>query len=382
VSTRKAIFTGNKDTLLKDVFKVTEHGRKLMNHLMDNNHWDLFFKVFIGTDRIQHFFWDEIIAMDPKCVEYYKLLDDILGDILGKIDDDTVLFIVSDHGFGPLKKIFHINSYLKELELLNVKENIITKTLFPKIDIFSVFSVIYKSLDWTGLLKLKEHLPRWLLNYIKNHLLTDGCDKIDWTKTKAFSLLWFGVNINVKETEPNGIVEKADYSQMCEHVKKNLLAVKDPDTGGNIVKSVYKAEEIYSSEYADELPDLIFVLNDGYTIRNDLAPYVLSDTRKLLLTGNHDSDGLFIAYGDVVDNKRIDADIYDIMPTLLYLMGTPIPNDVDGRVLKEIFTKSFQENNKAIFEQKTDRNLSSQLELDDAEASKVEQQLRDLGYLG
>jgi predicted AlkP superfamily phosphohydrolase/phosphomutase len=384
VSTRKTIFSGNKDDLLRDVFKITEHGRKLMNYLLDNNPWDFFFSVFIGPDRIQHFLWDEILSMDPKCIEYYRLLDDTLGDVLRRINHDTALFIVSDHGFGALKKIFHINSYLRELGLLQVRENTITKNVLGKIDFSSVVSTAYKFLDRTGLLNLKEHLPRPLVNRIRHSLLVDGCgkNKIDWTKTKAFSLLWFGVNINIKEKEPNGVVEKADYSQLCERIKQNLLSVKDPETGKKVVKTVCKTEEIFTSEYAEGFPDLIVVLNDSYTIRNDLAPYIISDSRKLFLTGDHNSEGLFFAYGDIINNKRVDAEIYDIMPTLLYLMGTPIPEDVDGRILTEVLDKGFLERNQVRFEKPATSTPSGEKGLDQDQARKVEEQLRSLGYLG
>jgi len=372
------------DALLKRVFEDTNGLRTLTNYLLDKSKWDLFYVVFVGPDRLQHFLWNDILSADPDCVRYYKLLDDILGDILAKVEDDRVLFIVSDHGFKSAEKGFFINSFFREAELLEVRGNPKVKKMFTKMGITG--DTINKVLESVGLARLKASLPSWPIARIRRLFHLGGIQKedIDWGKTQVFSLLGYGnVYVNLKGREPEGIVEERDYERVCEMVIERLLSVKDPDTGKGIVRSVDRGSEIYPDATANERPDLVVIMEEGYSIRAGLGKDIISmnKLRDLHIEGYHDSDGLFMAYGNVIKSRKTNADICDIMPTILYLLGLPIPEDVDGRVLTEVVDDTFVERNHVQFEKKTKLKPSEHKALTEEEVAKLEKHLRGLGYM-
>ena len=384
VDDKEFMFSGDKDKLFDGVFKITEHCRKLMLHFLEKYSWDLFFITFLGPDRLQHFMWDDILSMEPKCVDYYKLLDDILGELLEKMDSQTVLCVASDHGFRATKKIFYINNFFKEIGSLQTRDKQSIKKRLFKLNISGVN--IDGILNRVKLIQFKKYIPVFLKHYARKFFVTPhglGESEVEWEKTKVFGLLGTTVFINLKGREPKGIVERADYQNLCEVIINELLKVEDPETGERIIKSVYKGDDIYSCETDEERPDLVVVPNEGYSIMEGLADKVLCDTRLGNIYGkaDHEIEGLFMSYGEAINNKRLDADIYDIMPTILYLMGVAIPEDVDGRVLTEIINRDFVEKNEIRFETAKERVASEKKVLDKEEQKAVEQHLKNLGYL-
>ncbi len=380
------LYLHSKDTgaLLNEVVRVTEQDRKLMNYLLEKTPSGLFFVAFTGPDRIQHFLWDEIVSMNAECVQYYKLIDDILGDILQKMDDDAVLFVASDHGFAGATRGFYINNFLQNLGLLRVQGGSKTKNVLAKMNISTT------SFRWfikkVGLLSLKSLLPSAFLRHIRGFLPARGVleNEIDWQNTKACSLLIHGmVFINLKGREPAGIVEEEQYDQLCDMITEELLKLKDPQTNKNVINAVFRTDQLYSLQCTSDSPDLIVVANEGYSINESIGGDILGENRvaNRCRTGDHDTNGLFLAYGNVIKSKQVDADIYDIMPTILYLMGKPIPEDVDGHVLNEIISDDFVKENEIRFEKTTSYEHSNETALNEDETEQMQRQLRSLGYL-
>jgi hypothetical protein len=77
----------------------------------------------------------------------------------------------------------------------------------------------------------------------------------------------------------------------------------------------------------------------------------------------------------------MDADIYDIMPTVLYLMGQVVPGDVDDQVLTEVIDEDFVKSNKAKFEKADRPSYSGTTSLSSTGKEELEKKLRSLGYL-
>jgi len=383
---KNIFFSKDKKKCLKEVFKITKDVKVLMDHYSMDKSYDLSFVVYVGTDRLQHIMWDEITSMDSDCIGYYKFLDNILGDILGKIDDDTVLFIVSDHGFTGVNKVFYITTFLNQIGLLDVRRRKEISKLIDKINFSNKFMNKLTGLVATIIdpSNVKKVLPSWLLNYIFK-ILPASESNTNWSKTKLFTTLGHGiVFVNLKGREESGIVESQDYDRICDQVERKLLELKDPDTGKKIVKTVHRGNEIYSSEHSNSMPDLVVVMEDGYAIRTALGKEILSEKsiRGNKVTSVHDADGLLMAFGNNIEKKRLDADIYDIMPTLLYLMGVPIPKDVDGRVLTELIDPDFVSQNEVKFEKAVESGSSESGGLSDEESDAITKQLKNLGYLG
>lgn len=381
---RKTLFSRNKNKLIKEVLKTTQDVRTLTNHFLQKNSWDLFFVVHAGPDRLQHFLWHEVISMDAECVDCYKLFDDALGDILERMDDDTVLFVVSDHGFIATNKIFYLTTFLNKAGLLGTRQRKWINMAFHRINLSNKNRDRLIDLLVSVLIIAKKCLPPVVFDHIFSFLPAPTKDNIDWGKTKLFTVLGHGIIfVNLKGREPQGIVEEEDYAKLCKLVEDELLQLKDPQTGKNIVKAVLKGNEIYSPQYSNTRPDLVVVTNDGYEIRASHGRTVLSEYsqmgRKAIAT--HHENGLFAAYGKNIKSQQMDADIYDIMPTILYLMGLQIPEDVDGRVLAEIISHDFVAKNEIRFEKSEEFECSEAIELKDAESEAVKKHLKNLGYL-
>jgi predicted AlkP superfamily phosphohydrolase/phosphomutase len=98
--------TPDKDWLVQQLWDMTEMRFKALNHMMDHYEWDYFMWVEMGVDRIHHGLWS---YMDPghrryqpgnkfenTIREYYKMIDTQLHTMLSKIDDNTVVLVVSD----------------------------------------------------------------------------------------------------------------------------------------------------------------------------------------------------------------------------------------------------------------------------------------------
>jgi predicted AlkP superfamily phosphohydrolase/phosphomutase len=178
---------------------------------------------------------------------------------------------------------------------------------------------------------LKMFLFRELYRTLSQQLI----ESTDWKNTKAYSLGMGSIFINLEGREAAGIVKPEDYEKVREDIIAEFLKLNDPQ-GRKPKLHVFRKEEVYWGKHLDSAPDLFFFV-EGYPPLTGLkggkiwnrAPY----------SGAHSQYGTFIAYGSQI-KKGLEvekAKIYDITPTVLHLMGLAIPEDIDGRVLAEIF---------------------------------------------
>ncbi len=299
--------TENKQRLLDDLYRMTEKRFKVLHYLLDKP-WDFFMFVEMGTDRIHHGFWK---FMDPEhrkyvpgnpfenaIKEYYVYLDREIARLLDRLDQDTVVLVISDHGAKRMEGGFAINEWL-------IQE---------------------------GYLVLKEYPERMVpLEKVE----------IDWSRTKAWGSggYYARVHLNVKGREPQGIIDPADYEKERDILKAKLEATVD-ERGQPLGTIARKPEEIYR-EINNIPPDLIVYFGNLYwrsvgsvglgrihTFENDTGPD----------DANHDWDGIFIAWdprerwgGRELTNLQLEQ----VAPTILQLMGiapeeiaprcTPIP---------------------------------------------------------
>lgn len=341
---------------------------KAMLHLMRKFDWDFAMLVFSGTDKIQHYIWQH---HKTTILHYYKRIDAFLKRLIEESGNDTNVFIVSDHGFGPTFKFFHTNYFLHNLGLLeyassegagrysNVKDYRVTKSPLQKI------------LSRLGITKEKIYITAerlrmiWLLQkiYGKLHITIPTTKKeIDWQRTKAFFNSTIGpsftIQINLEGREPKGIVGREEYYKLREFIISELLKLKDPGTGGKIVQYAFKKEDIYHGPYISEASDVVFTTKNfeyGATYRT-YGNYLVSDLIHKG-RGTHRMNGIFIASGpDIKSSKKRDknARLYDIAPTILHMLNQSVPKDMDGKVLVDVFeTNSAIKGRKVKFSEST-----------------------------
>jgi predicted AlkP superfamily phosphohydrolase/phosphomutase len=297
--------TNDKDDLLRQVYEMTDKRFRLAEHLLETRPWQLFAFVEMGTDRIHHGFWKYMDEQHRKhepggpyehvIRDYYEHVDGLAGELLEHADDETLVLVVSDHGAKRLDGGIRVNEWLRREGLLHL-------TGEPK-----------------GVTSPREV-------------------GIDWSQTVAWGEggYYARVFLNVEGREPQGVVPAADYEIVRDDLARQLAAIPD-DEGRPMATRVYKPEEVYP-EVEGVAPDLIVIFGDllwrsvgtiggdegVHTFENDTGPD----------DANHAQEGLLIATGPGVDARgTLDAHLLDVAPTVLELLGLPVPDGMRGRSL-------------------------------------------------
>lgn len=203
-----------------------------------------------------------------------------------------------------------------------------------------------------------------------------------------------GVCINLKGREPFGVVDAGkSYEDLRDELISKLEDLRHPITGKRIILKVYRREEIYSGDQVNGAPDLVIKWNEenifsGQNVEEKLWGRVEKQRRRKLdlseHTGEHAQNGIFIAKGRNIKKGATigDASIVDVAPTILFLNQQPVPTDMDGKVLEEIFDPTFlRENIIRYVEPKIVEETSNNFEYSEHEKQAIKNRLRDLGYL-
>ncbi|MGH3051259.1 MAG: alkaline phosphatase family protein, partial [Gaiellaceae bacterium] len=297
--------TDDKERLLADIYEMTDKRFRVAEQLAETKPWQLYAMVEMGTDRIHHGFWKHMDPEHPKhepgnpyesaILDYYVHLDSLIGSLLRHADDDTLVLVVSDHGAKRLIGGIRVNEWLR-------REGLLATAAEPD----------------------GVTTPREL--------------GIDWSRTTAWGEggYYARVFLNVEGREPEGTVPAADYERVRDDLARRLEAIPD-ENGKPIGTRAYKPEELYES-VEGVAPDLVVIFGDLlwrsvgtiggeegiHTFENDTGPD----------DANHAQDGMWIAAGAGVGAHRTrDAHLLDIAPTVLELLGLPVPGEMRGTSL-------------------------------------------------
>jgi predicted AlkP superfamily phosphohydrolase/phosphomutase len=307
----KALSDGvlDDDEYLSQARSVLAEHRKVFDQEFPKFHRGVFFFYFSTVDLNSHMFWR---LMDPKHPAYdaalaakngnaiedtYRQMDEVLGEILPKLDGETTLMVVSDHGFAPYYRSFNLNTWL--LHHGYIRTNV-------------------DSADDSG--EYFEH--------------------VDWNHTQAYGLGLNGLYLNLRGREQNGTVKAgAEAAALMQRLKDQLLGVRDPVTGTPVITRVDIARDTYQGPYASDGPDLIVGYNRGYragwkTILGSFPDDELEDNTGAW-SGDHCMDGTLVP-GVLLSNRKIvnpAPALTDIAPTILAEFGIAKTNGMIGQAL-------------------------------------------------
>jgi predicted AlkP superfamily phosphohydrolase/phosphomutase len=399
------------DQAISELKKSVQVRFRAVKYLMEKYPWDIFAVVFVATDRAQHHFWrymDEkhsLFKRGPSekykdtILHIYQEMDNILGEINSNLDRDTILMIVSDHGAGPSSnRAIYINKWLRNEGLLQFKGDV--KDDF----IHSLYFQTKRNILWNAKYlskiflskKIKDNLKRKFPDVAAKMRTRSLPSLIDWNTTRAYSWettpsIW----INLHGREPGGTVRSDEYETLRDLLIRRLKDFRDPETNQKVVSHVFKREELFNGKHISEAPDLLIEWKDNkYTQRPSFSSKTNESIRVLsgaelerdeLFTrpsGIHSPEGIFIIKGDVVSQgKEIPpARIYDIAPTILYILNLPIPYDMDGKVITSVFKDDYVQKGPAQFIEAEDQERSEKT-YTPSEEEEIAKRLRNLGYI-
>jgi predicted AlkP superfamily phosphohydrolase/phosphomutase len=313
---------------------------------------------------------------------------------MNKLDDNTTLIIMSDHGSGPYRWVMNLSKWLNMNGLLRFKK--------------SQAKAESRDVSHQALKHSWFFLKRWLPGSLKtklaaiapslkhkwmSHIFFSG---IDWQNTKAYAVGNYGnIYLNVKGREPSGIVNTGEeYEKLRDEIMKKLGELRDPDSGEPILDKVYKKEELYSGPYLEDAPDIIILWKDFayYTRQSVVDEEVLLfeppgkfGNRIIEHSACHRLNGVLIMHGKhLLQGKAMNAHIMDLAPTILYAMGLPVPGDMDGKVLKDAFSPTYLKSHPMKYRKAKEEALRKEEPVatglpEEAEATR--ERLRDLGYI-
>ncbi len=389
---------GAEEEFLAVVEAAEEKRTRAVLYLMEKYEWDLFTVVFRGTDSLAHSFWrfmgPEHPGHDPglaskygdTLLRHYQQMDRAIKEIWSRLDESTALILMSDHGSGRRRKDVHLSNLFLSLGLMKVKRDpasVLKYELFKRgLSAQNVLSVLSKLRIQDLIRKIVPAKAR----YSAGRRLFSA-SSIDWKRTKAYPFGGLGqIYINVKGREPEGCVEPGEeYEKIVAFIESNLRKLRDPDTGEPIVSDVLRKEEICDNHQAEGIPDLYVVWkNDEYAEIGGIGY-----SREIMLpilrerSGTHTMRGILFAQGPGI-RKGVTvsgAEIIDVAPTILYLLGLPVPADMDGQVLEGIFEEGVLEERPVTFEGARQAVERPEHQFSPEEQEVIEERLRGLGYL-
>jgi predicted AlkP superfamily phosphohydrolase/phosphomutase len=338
---------------------------------------------------------------------YFSYLDGRLAQVIADIDEDTVLMVMSDHGFGPFHAFIHVNSWLIEQGYLVPRSS--AKARIKRLMFRTGFSPmsVYNVLQALGLGRLKREVVRGSGQGMLRALFL-SFDDVDWARSRAYSLGNVGqVFLNVKGREPRGCVAPgAEYEQLRAELIAGLSEIRDPASGERVVETVYLREQIYSGPETERGADILFIPTRmeyfGFGEYEFGASSVIEPVRRGI-SGTHRMNGTLVLHGtpiqrgvwlggETTNHSKTDLEsagprspipqLADLAPTILYLMGVPVPDDMDGRVVAEALRPEYAGLEGLTYETATGAAQPTRGVLSEADAAAIAERLRALGYVG
>jgi predicted AlkP superfamily phosphohydrolase/phosphomutase len=280
VDTRKA--QESSAALAEEIDSAFNIRRKAILHFLDNDEWDLFIGVITETDRLHHYLWtalqDEGHLQHKFFLDFYKKLDNFIGEFYEKIGDQMSFIILSDHGFTTIKKEVYLNAWLME----------------------------------KGYLKFRKENPE-SFEYMHE-------------ESRVFVLDPARFYIHTKAKYPQGSVDEGDYDRLRQELKEELLSLVID--GEKAIKSVMYKEDLYSGSLYDGAPDIVALPYEGYDLKGSINKTQIAG--KGFLTGGHTREDAVFYINREIDGK--DINIVDVGPTIMALLGIN-KDGFDGRSL-------------------------------------------------
>ena len=277
----------DKGEFMQDAHETLDRRHEAFKHYVEQDDWDLFFGVFMTTDRVNHFLFKDYEhdgEYKEEFLDFYRKVDQYLGELREMLPDDVTMVVASDHGFTTLHHEVNCNAWLQREGWLSFEND-----------------------DHDELADISED-------------------------ARAYSLIPGRFYINLEGREPKGGVPEDEYEAVRDELQAKLEALEGPD-GTPVADRVVTKEDAYRGDHSDIAPDLTIVPNHGFDLKSGFKgkDEVFSTGPR---NGMHSFDNACL-FVDDEDVRIEDADLYDIAPTILDLLDLGYDRtDFDGSSLQ------------------------------------------------
>jgi predicted AlkP superfamily phosphohydrolase/phosphomutase len=357
----------NVDNLVAEQYRFLESRTQAALYLMGAKDWDFFMVHYYGPDRMTHEFWhlmdpshpqhdpDEYARCGNLVLAFFQELDASLGRLMAELRDDDVVLLMSDHGMGRVTKFLNVNSWLLREGFLKVKGDLTSRLRYALFRLGFNYYSLGKLVLRTGLGKRAVQMGRGRRQELQEKMFFSFRD-VDWPQTRAYSMGNYGqIYVNLDGREPQGRVQPGQgYEDVLGELTEKLRGLVDEETGERVVEDVFRAPDVYHGPFVGRAPDLMFVTTEMEYKALGLSDFSSPRTLEPVYgcTGNHRMEGVLAVQGSgaIRGGQSIDgARIEDLAPTILHLLGVPVPRDMDGRVLESILTAEFASEHPVVY---------------------------------
>ncbi len=268
---------------LRGAYDIHEERVRQFFHLLDRTPTGLLVGVFDGPDRIQHMF--SAPDQENELDEMYERMDKLVGDVRARLDSETALLVLSDHGFKPLHTLVDVNAWLHQAGYLQVVEG-----------------------------------------------------EVDWPQSRAAVYNLSGIRFNVKGRESSGIVGPEEVDSLSLEIRGALLDLQRPEVGDRVFQDVFLAHSTYQGPYLERAPDIVLGFAPGFGLdkeaaRGNVSSSIFRDNCSAW-SGDHCYHPEAVP-GILLSNLKLKGqpDIKDISATILDLLGVKLSPWMEGRSL-------------------------------------------------
>lgn len=310
----------DEHAFLKQASDSMSEREAMFRHELGRLEHGLLVCVFDTPDRIQHMFWryresdhpalskhDTDAALRDTIESAYRRCDAMVGEAIAAADAETLVMVVSDHGFGTFRRAVEVNRWLLD----------------------------------NGWLALRSGVD-------PSDPATDLLGAVDWDATRAYALGFGSIYLNVAGREANGIVQESERPELGARLSEQLSQLRDPVDGSSAVAGVSRAEEVWHGARTSEAPDLVVRFNRGFragwtSATGGVGDAVFVDNTRRW-SGDHIFDPAQVP-GILLMNRQVGAGrgpwLGDCAPTVLDALGawsngaSPAGAGMEGRSLLE-----------------------------------------------
>ncbi len=338
----------------------------------------------------------ETLPADGHVIEAYRLVDDRIGALLTEwMGEQTTVIVLSDHGGTSADRLVNLEKLFLDHGLLAYA----SKSGGEPAELQGRRSRAASALRlWMGLKRALPPLARLmapLARRMRGRFSTYQEDvAIDWSRTRAAPWGKYAqVRLNLAGRDAGGIVAPEDVPGLADEITALLASLRDPVSGAAIYTEVLRNEQLYDGPYGHLGPDLYGIpVEERYltvSARSGMGMLPLIDVQPEPVValdpgwGVHSSVGIIILGGRAVaTGVQIEqASVEDLAPTVLHLLGQPIPEDMDGRALLEALDAAVVGRDPRTCPPWPEPERGGPETYTDREREAVEQRLRSLGYM-